>query len=819
MIVVFLNIALSITVKLREQFFPVCTFGNNLYITRFTVSFCITVLLLAACKPSRHLKPGEKLLYKETVKGTKKLSSSDFTGLYKQKAPKRFLGGLPMVGVYNFGYHFFDTTKVKAKINKVKRKYDGKIAAAKENKSRVERLHKQENRQIGKLKTTLKKGNFIMKMGEAPVAFDTSLMNKTQRFMKYHLISKGFFEGNVTTSIDSSNNRIKVAYTVHEGTEFIIQKLYTKVEDRVVDSLLRANATKAKLKEGKRYDEANLTAERTRITALMKDNGYFDFAPVLVYFNVDTTGVRGSVKLQTVIMNPPNQDKHYAYIIDSVRFYTNENILDSTGRTEDTAAFNGITYIYNEHLEFSKKVADRKLLIRQGNIYKQSSIDQTQKNLSGLDLFQLVTINYDQDTIHHNLTANIHTTTMRQNQIINETGLNVSTQGFIPGPFESVTYRRRNTFKSFELLEINLKAAILGQTAVLNPSSVLKTEQAVAQATLSFPQLYFPGLRGLKWENFSPHTQINTGYTITKRPEYTRGATNLTLSYIIKPDVHRQIIFSPFDVNVINTMQESDTFKTYLQFLQQRGNNLIYSFKSSYVSDMNIAYIYSDFDPSINKKARYVKYSLESGGTFFGLTHTDRFLGLETFRYIKLGLDLRYYYPVTKTSSFAMRYNVGWVNPYAGERVLPYEKYFFAGGPNDIRAWNLRRLGPGSYAERNSEGQIVYGIEQTGELIIETNLEYRFKIMSILEGAFFADAGNIWMVVHDPSRPGADFDASNFLKEIAVGVGPGIRINLTFLIVRFDLGFKTYDPSDHRFVLFEHTLQRSVLNFGIGYPF
>lgn len=795
-------------------------FGLNLYLSRITICLCAAALLFAiSCNPSRHLKPGQKLVYNQQIKGTKKLSKSELTTLYKLKSDKTLLGGMPLVGIYNFGYHFFDTTKVKSQITKVKQKYNTKIAENKGKGSRIERLHKQEGRKVSKLNTKLKKGNFIMKMGEAPVALDTPLVNKTQRFMKYHLISSGFFEGNVTSAIDSSNsNKVKITYTVTEGIEFIIEKLYTKVEDREVDYLLNAHASESKLKEGKRYDEAKLTAERTRLNTLMKDNGYFDFAPSLIYFNVDTNGNRGVVKLQTVLLNPPGKDKHYVYKIDSVRFYTDENILDSTGRTEDTASYDGITYIYNEHLIFNKRIANRKIQMHPGDVYKQSAIDQTQKNLSGLDLFQLVTINYDQDTINHRLTANIHTTTMRQNQIINEAGINVSQQGFIPGPFESVTYRRRNTFKSFELLEVNLKGAILGQTAVLNPSSVLRTEQATAQTTLSFPQLYFPWLRGLRWENYKPHTQINLGYTITKRPEYTRAATNLTFNYTIKPDQYRQIIFSPFDVSIINTTQESDTFRLYLQYLQQRGNNLIYSFMTSYVSDMNIAYIFSNNDPTTNKKSRYVKYSAESGGTFFNIANTDKFLGLETFRYLKLEMDLRYYFPVGK-NSFAMRFDIGIADPYAGNKALPYEKYLFAGGPNSIRAWNLRRLGPGSYAERNAEGQVNYGIEQTGELLFLNSYEYRFKMIPYLEGALFADIGNIWMIIHDPSRPGADFSTSTFLKQMAVGTGVGLRINLTFLIVRFDLGFKTYDPAYQKFVLFKNTLERSVLNFGIGYPF
>jgi outer membrane protein insertion porin family len=776
------------------------------------------IQILHACSPVKKLKEGQYLLYSQTVKGNKKLSKSEFTDLYKEKTNTKIFGLIPLVSMYNGGSSFFDSSKVRRRIEKAKDKYDGKIEGSKDKEQKKERLKKQESRKITKLNTKLKKGNFLMKLGEPPAIYDSSLINKTLALMQYHLLSKGFMEGTVTTQTDSSDKKVNVIYNINEGPEFIIENLYYKVEDKKADSLVRANLKQSSLQEKKRYEEADLTAERNRLSSLLRNNGYFDFSPGYIYFNIDTLKEKAKISLQTVILNPPGKAAHPIYTIDTVYFITNENIVDSAN-IRDTTFHNGIYYVSNKELLFSKKIADRKIKIHQGDIFKQKEIEHTQKNLSGLDMYRTVNIQYLQDSLRNKLTAVIRAQTLRKFQILNEAGLNVN-QGMVPGPFLSINYKERNAFKGFEIWEINLRAAITGQAAVLNPTSILRTEEYSALTSLSFPQLYLPGLRGKQWENYNPRTKIVGGYTITKRPEYERATAKSGLVYSVSPDKFRQIIFSPIDINLINTARISDTFNLYLKYLQQRGNNLIYGFRSSFVSDINASYIFNNNDPVKNNKSRYLKYYMESGGTIFNLIPRETVFGLQTFKYIRMNADIRYYFPVSKKNTFAMKFNIGIANPYGNNHGLPYEKYFFAGGPNSIRAWKLRRLGPGSFAQTDSTtGERNYRIEQPGEMLLETSYEYRFKIVSIFEGALFIDAGNVWMLTKDPARPGAQFKTSTFLSQIAVGTGAGLRLNFSFLILRLDLGIKAYDPAVKKFILTTTALKQTTINFGIGYPF
>lgn len=788
------------------------------FIRRPVFIWLTTIIWFASCSPLKTLKDDQYFLSSQTIKGSRKLSKSEFIPLFKIQPNVSFLGIYPRVAVYNLGAINYDSSKVRDKMNKNTAYFDAKIQASEGNPAKIQRFERRKERKHTKLQEQLVKGNWLMQRGERPAVYDSSSIRITGNLMQYHLLANGFFKGKVTTSLDSSGRKVAVTYTISEGPEYTIQELHYKIEDRRMDSIVKARIERSALKLGDRYLESNVVKERTRLTNNVKNHGYFDFSSAYIYFNIDTTGADPTkIKLQTVIKLPEGRASHRVYTIDSVYFISNQNYIDSSGRFDSTT-YNGIHFKSNRNFHYSKKITDRKIRIHPKDYYSQLSSDRTQRNLSMLDMFRTVSIRYQQDTVTNTLTAIISTQTLRKHMVLAETGVSFS-QAFVPGPFGSLTYRERNIFRGYEVFDLTLRAAITGQAAVLDPKSVLKTEEYSISAGLSYPQLFFPGLRAKKWDNYNPRTKITTGYAIVRRPEYERSTARAGLIYSLDVHRYRQVTFSPVDINLINTASISDSFFLYLKYLQSLGNNLIYGFNKSFVSNMNASYSYNDHDPLVNKKSRFVKYYIESGGTLFNIYQTETFLGLNTFKYVKLNADIRHYFPVNK-STFALRVNTGLAKPYGDNKVLPYEKYFFLGGPNSIRAWRLRRLGPGSYAPVDPEtGEISYRIERPGELMLESSMEYRFKIVSFFEGALFADAGNSWMLTKDPARPGAEFKPANFIKEIAVGTGFGIRLNFSFLIVRLDIGFKAYDPAVKKFVLGNASYETSVWNIGIGYPF
>ncbi|MFL5728522.1 MAG: BamA/TamA family outer membrane protein, partial [Cytophagaceae bacterium] len=450
---------------------------------------------------------------------------------------------------------------------------------------------------------------------------------------------------------------------------------------------------------------------------------------------------------------------------------------------------------------------------------------------------KFININFEKnknDTIPNSLTAFIHSSPLKKYQITDEFGLNVS-QGFIPGPFGNITFKERNTFKGFEILEVNLRYSITGQSAVSDPGHVLQTKEYGINTSLTFPQFFFPTRIRYRFYDYNPKTKIISGYTIVNRPEYTRSNLRAALNYNWNPNPKTLYTFSPIDLTIINTIRKTEAFQAYLESLQAKGNNLINSFRKSFVSNINLSYVFNNSEFGSNKKSRYIRLYGESGGTTLNLldkillNHHDSLFKLKAFRYIKLNAEFRFYFPVSKHNTFAVRFDFGYANAYSGTHTLPYEKYFFAGGANSNRAWKPRRLGPGTYADTSETGQIIYKFEKPGDILFENNYEFRHKIIDFLNGAAFIDMGNVWTLREDPARPGAQFHTRNFLSQIAVGAGYGFRLDFSFLILRFDIGVKMWDPAQEagkKFVARNLSLrhpfgapEQAVFNIGIGYPF
>jgi outer membrane protein assembly factor BamA len=292
------------------------------------------------------------------------------------------------------------------------------------------------------------------------------------------------------------------------------------------------------------------------------------------------------------------------------------------------------------------------------------------------------------------------------------------------------------------------------------------------------------------------------------------------------------------DFSLIRSTIKDSTFQAELNRIRDLGNNFWRTFEPSLVlaSSFSFTRNYNRYTLYQSKAAAFLKSYIEFGGSvlnFFDINYSDT-TGLTFYKYIKLSGDYRRYVSISNRSQVAFRINVGIAKSYAPNNILPYEKYFFSGGSNSIRAWRPRRLGPGSYFPTDtisSEGNVVVryndNFEQPGELIFESSLELRTKVIGFFHTALFIDAGNIWVISKDLQRPGAAFSFSNFYREIAVGAGIGARFDFTFLLLRLDAGVKIYNPAlppGQRFITQVDKnkikgVDPIILNLAIGYPF
>ena len=799
----------------------------------------VSAIIITGCSISKNLKENQYLLKNETVVHNDKISKESFHALYKITPNNKVLGTMPYLSIYFIGEKHFDTSKVRKKFRLMEDTYTNKLARLDSSKKK-EKLEKKFERKKKHYTNELLKGNWVMRVpGEAPVLSDTAKINETAKQMTLYLHTHGFFRGTATAEIDTIQKYVDVKYIIHEGNEYKVKKITYDIADPEIEKLVLSKQEQARIKEGARYNESDFSAERERITKLLKDNGYYDFNRQFVFFNLDTT--EKTVLADVIIKNPKGEQQHNRYYINEVFF--NADFTDDPNRHRDTSLYNGVNYVYYSGW-FSRKVLSHKIKLSPGQLYNQSAVEQTQRQLAGMDYYKFLNVSFDKlkndTTDKHWLNAYIFSSPLKKSQITDEFGLNVS-QGWIPGPFGSISFKQRNLGKGFEIFETSIRYSITGQAAVSDPNNVLRTEEFGATTSLTFPQLYFPTRLRFKFYDYNPKTKLIGSFTKVVRPEYSRATERISLNYSWSTGKFKQFNFSPVDVNLINTTREEQSFIAYLDTLHKEGNNLIYSFGQAIISDMNFSYTFNNGDFSGNKKSKYFKIYAESGGTSLNLfrkairrsNDSIDILGnqLRLYEYIKVNADLRYYFPLRKKSSFAMRFDAGAVYAYSKDGILPYERYFFSGGSNSNRAWKPRRLGPGGYAYQDpTDGnQRDYKYEEPGEMIFESNFEYRAKLIGLANWAAFIDAGNTWMIHKDNSRPGSQFLLNQFYKQIAIGSGLGLRLNFSFIILRFDLGIKMYDPSQNegqRWVVRNISLktpfgakEQAVINIGIGYPF
>lgn len=767
---------------------------------------------------------GKNVLYSQKIKGGKQLSKYDLEELYKQRPNRKLLWAFqPYVRAYFLGTKKYNPTKIKSKYEKKISKIERKISRPKNDSSKVVRYNRKKARLQLKQKTAIEEGNWLMRtVGEPPSLFDSLSANETQKQLELYLQSKGYFHGTVTKKINQralKRRKVKIEYQITTEKPHLLRNVQYISEDPIIQRIIN-NKKGRVLKPGQPYEVTKISTERERLFVLMKNSGYFDFQRQFIRFKIDTLHYPFTADIK-IIIEQPDEGKHQQYKINEVIFFIDANAPG----IKDTIEYNNIRYVHSPE-KFSKKILNGDIKIRPGDSYSISNTQTTQQKLGNIDIFKFVNITY-QKTDSNQLIAYIHTSSFEKYQFTQEFGVNINVnQGHgLPGPFIKASLKDRKVFNAFEILDINGRYSLESQLNLTNQDQVFRSTEWGINTSLTFPKLLFPGKFKYNLNNLYPKTRLQIGFTDVGRVEYERTSIKFAGGYELQNRKNQRITITPMDLNVINTRNKSEAFQTYLDDLRSNGNNLFQSFSPSIVSSFIITYIFNNNDLTKNKKAHYFKVLGESGGqtlrliqSAFGNSADGIILTLPYYQFFKLNSEYRFYLPTTKASTLAFRINSGISKPYGVSSALPYEKFFFIGGLNSNRAWSPRRLGPGTYLPRDENGDIDYRFEQQGEIIIESNLEYRGKIGGFVHGAAFIDVGNVWTINQDDARPGSRFDATQIWKQLAVGMGVGLRFDFSFLIFRFDVGEKIWDPGRQELVPFKDKFAR-VYNIGIGYPF
>ncbi|WP_460879229.1 translocation and assembly module lipoprotein TamL [Pontibacter rugosus] len=810
---------------------------SRLYIS----ALIIAMVGINACIPTKYLAENEKLLVNIEPQGLEHVDPAAIQNLYQQEPNRMVLGSTPYLALYYFGKKFYDPLEIQSKIEKQQLKLKRRVAEAGADSSKIVKLRDRFNSRIENLKDKKKNGNFLMQLGEPPAVYDSTLMEKTLDQVDIYLNSKGYFNhrSNFRTTV-KNEKLVYVDLSIQENEPYLYSQLSFDVKDPRIKRIVETTQNRSELKIGERYDEDKLTAERDRLYQLLKNRGYYEFARAYIEFEVDTSFAENTARITTIIQNPEQDSAHKVYTIKDVYFKTDQ---DRFGIPRDTVYYDGVAYVaYNQR--YSTEILDKKIDVYPGQRYSQLRTSTTQRKLSDLDVFQFNNVLYSKvaspvDSTYQ-LNALINALPAKKFQETAELGINFTERK--PGPFSSLSLRIRNVFGGAENLDLGIRGGLEYQVSLSDQNETVLIKEFGANAALSFPVILLPFTNKNLLSEYNPRTRVYAGYTSEDRQEYSRSIYESGIDYIwqrsrnpLQPPI-MQFIFSPINLNIVQGDILDEVFRSRLANNSTGSRSLLESFDDGIISFIGFNFIFNTNDFTQTRNAKYFRTAVELGGLTkeLGLQDVNN---LRTYQYARINPDYRRYIPLGGQRYFVYRINTGVVSPILGSNILPYEKFFFGGGASSVRAWQSRRLGLGSYAplraDFNSEGELKlardYRVEQPGEVLLEGNVEYRFNMFSFINGALFVDAGNVWLLRQDASKPGADFQFNRFYREIAVGTGFGIRFDLAVLILRFDFATKVYDPANYggdKFVLpnfnlsnFLNRNNQSTLQIGIGYPF
>ncbi len=797
---------------------------------------------MSACVPTKNLGEDEQLLVSIKPEGLKSIDPIAIQGLYQQEPNRLLFGSTPYLALYNFGKKFYNPEKIDQRMQRLQAKRDEKIKNATTEPAKIARIRDRFNNRLERLQKKKEKGNFVMQLGEPPAIYDSTLMERTMDQIDIYLNSKGYFKHTAEYEKQEKGKRVYITLNITENEPYRYTILDYGIRDEAVLDVVKRASVRSLLKPGDIYDEQVLSEERDRLYNVLRNNGYYDFARAYLEFEPDTSFGGNTVRLRTIVQNPENDSLHRVYTIKNVYFKTD---ADRFGIPRDTIVYNGVKYVAYDH-KYSTKILDKKVDILPSQPYSQLRTSTTQRKLADLDVFQFNNVLYNKvnnpidSTGNYQLNAFVNAVPSKRYQETTEFGLTYTERR--PGPFSSIRLRIRNIFGGAENLDLGLRGSVEGQVNLADVNQTTMIREIGGDIALSFPVILAPFTNKKLLTDYSPRTRIYTGYTDERRQEYERRLYELSLNYIwqkssrpLQPPT-LQYIFSPvnLDISRVKETEFSPEFFNSLIELSRGDSALLASFRSGITPYMSFNVIYNTNDFKQTRNAHYFRTLAEVGGLTKELGLDLSIGDLQTFQFARINPDYRRYIPLGNNRYFAYRFNAGIGSPILSSNVMPYEKYFFAGGASSVRAWRTRRLGPGSYPTfktdtLNNTTERSFDSEQPGEVLLEGSAEYRFNIFSFLNGAFFVDAGNVWLLKEDTSRPGADFKLNRFYNEIAVGTGFGLRLDFSVMILRFDFATKVYDPAglpgerfiinDFRFSDFFKQSNQSNLSIGIGYPF
>ena len=714
-------------------------------------------------------------------------------------------------------------------------------------------------------------------VGEAPVLLDTVLVNKGAKQMEIYLRKNGYFNAEVSgesviqpekTFFWNSGKKSNVIYHVRLKDLYTIKNIEWVTDDPNIKIQLSELQEKCLVKPGERFRVENLDSERGRISLFLSNAGFYEFIPDYIIYQLDTVTAPKSVNIKLTILNQKALDgygnltgktlPHRKFYIGEISFNTSFNPLNPNAAPTDTIEYKGLD-IYSLGLSCVKPVIlDRRVEVKETQLYQQRYLDETYKRFSQLGVFKTVNIQLsprnDPKTGQSLLDVKVLLAPNKKQALSFDP--RVTNRSGNMGIYGNFIYKHRNVFRGAESFEFKTvvgaeASQVLGDGSTNTGNQIvqrtfqLNTFEIGPELNLILPRLFPRDLAKTSRSN-DPKTTLRAGLNYQRRPDYTRTLSQVSFgwNFIENPETVSSFDIEWAELSVIK-IDRSAAFDEWLGSLND--SYLANSYQDHLILASRLGYTVNTQKDGNQARAFYYRGNiLEGAGNLLRgiyqrvLQVTPDSLGsyeinkIRFAQYIKSDHDVRFYTQSDDRNKFAFRTFIGVGIPLKNLPSLPFEKSYFSGGANGLRAWQARTLGPGSFRDTS----VVRSFNNIGDIKLEFNAEYRFKITHMIQAAFFIDAGNIWLADVDRSRPNAEFNKNRFYKEFAVGTGAGMRFDFDFFIVRMDVGIPLRDPlkvdgekwawqGKEEYNAFLTRLNdapssfkvQPVLNLGLGFPF
>ncbi|MDL2222901.1 BamA/TamA family outer membrane protein, partial [Bacteroidales bacterium OttesenSCG-928-M11] len=698
----------------------------------------------------------------------------------------------------------------------------------------------------------------IRKMGEPGVIFKNNLVSITEMELDVQLKNLGYLNSKVSSKVDTLNKKATVTYTITPNEPyhvrnytiqlpiprrtgaagergFSVRRSYGGYQNsttpinrdsiallinnnpgladstqRVLGLFNRPRRNPRLIREGSVFDMNVLEQERQRVNRMLLNMGYYKSNLNNIHYWADTTLRTNQVDLKLGLLDSTFM---VPYTIERVNVYTGTSVFDRRNfQVDDSTRYRKLNIYWDDMNFLRKKIISSKILIRPEERYRASNTENTYNQLRALNSVGRVDIqyiegNYADSTL---LDCNIYIAPGDIHSI--QTGLEGTNKDGDFGVALDVTYGHLNVFNGSETFNLNLRAAY---EFVNSSGSELDNNyyELGIKPSLVFPRLHLPWIEPWMKKHFTMETQYSLGYNIQRRSSFARNFFNFNWKFrwtgLNQKVTHT---LSILDVNYVDMPWMSDNFKDYLE---NKVDSLTkYSYENIFTAGINYGFVYSNNNTGKLRQHLYtLRFNTETSGNLLNWINKSTngnkndagqytIFGNPFAQYIKGDIDVSQSFRLDEKSTLAFRIGLGLAYPYGNSSILPFEKRYYGGGPNHVRGWSTRYLGPGSYSKYDISNPVVH----VGDINLITSFEYRFKVAKWLEPAFFIDAGNIWTIKDYENQPGGEFAWDRFYKELAVGSGIGLRLDLSFLIVRLDFATRLMDPGrdeGDRWILFK----------------